>query len=141
MSMRKCFAIASTVPTGRASCECHYQTAYVCFKAEWRWVNRTVRHVHYKLARSWVQTDQSLCSSLFRIPRAHGLYGGQSVLLSDCAVVLANLSLLRTCQQIPFQAFVINPLYSYRLFHCYILDESICHIKGVRSILWLFFYF
>ena len=26
-------------------------------------------------------------------------------------------------------------------FHCYMLDESICHFRGVRSILSLLFYF
>ena len=34
-----------------------------------------------------------------------------------------------------------NPLYTGRLFHCYMLDESICHFRGVRSILLLLFYF
>ena len=28
-----------------------------------------------------------------------------------------------------------------RLFHCYMLDESICHFGGVRSILSLLFFF
>ena len=35
----------------------------------------------------------------------------------------------------------INPWYTGRLFHCYILDESICHLRDVRSILSLLFYF
>ena len=35
----------------------------------------------------------------------------------------------------------INPLYTGGLFHCYLLDESICHFRGVRSILSLEFYF
>ena len=34
----------------------------------------------------------------------------------------------------------INPLYTGGLFHCYILDESICHFRGVRSIFSLLFY-
>ena len=34
-----------------------------------------------------------------------------------------------------------NPLYTGRLFHCYILDESNCHFRGVGSILLLLFYF
>ena len=34
-----------------------------------------------------------------------------------------------------------NPLYSSGLFHCYMLDESICHFRGVGSVLSLFFYF
>ena len=33
-----------------------------------------------------------------------------------------------------------NPLYTGRLFHCYILDEAICHFRGVGSILLLLFY-
>ena len=35
----------------------------------------------------------------------------------------------------------INQLYTARLFHCYMLDESISHIRGTRSILSLLFYF
>ena len=29
----------------------------------------------------------------------------------------------------------INLLYTGRLFHCYKLDEFICHFRGVRSVL------
>ena len=32
-------------------------------------------------------------------------------------------------------------LYKGKLFHCYMLDKSICHFRGVRSILSLLFYF
>ena len=35
----------------------------------------------------------------------------------------------------------VNPLYTGRLFHCYMLDESIAHFRGVRTILSLLFYF
>ena len=35
----------------------------------------------------------------------------------------------------------IHPLYTSRLFHCYMLDESSCHFRGVGSILLLLFYF
>ena len=35
----------------------------------------------------------------------------------------------------------INPLCTRRLFHSYMLDESICHIRGVGSILSLLIYF
>ena len=28
----------------------------------------------------------------------------------------------------------VNPLHTGRLFHCYMLDESICHCRGVGSI-------
>ena len=35
----------------------------------------------------------------------------------------------------------INPLYTGGLFHCYMLDESICHFRGVGSVLLLLFYF
>ena len=32
-------------------------------------------------------------------------------------------------------------LYTGGLFHCYMLDKSICCFRVVRSILWLLFYF
>ena len=35
----------------------------------------------------------------------------------------------------------VNPLYTGRLFDCQMLDESICHFRGVRSILSLEFSF
>ena len=35
----------------------------------------------------------------------------------------------------------INPLYTGRVFHCCMLDESICHFRGVGSVLLLLFYF
>ena len=35
----------------------------------------------------------------------------------------------------------ITPFYTGKLFHSYMLDESICHIRGVGSILSLLFYF
>ena len=35
----------------------------------------------------------------------------------------------------------LNPLYTGGLFHCYMVDESICHFRGVRSLLLLLFYF
>ena len=34
----------------------------------------------------------------------------------------------------------INPLYTGRLFHCYMLDKSICHFRGFESISSLLFY-
>ena len=34
---------------------------------------------------------------------------------------------------------MLNALYTGRLFHCYILDKSICNLMGVRSILSLLF--
>ena len=34
-----------------------------------------------------------------------------------------------------------NPLHTGRLFHFYMLDESICHFRDVESILSLVFYF
>ena len=36
---------------------------------------------------------------------------------------------------------LLNPWYTGGLFHCYILDESICPFRGVGSILLLLFYF
>ena len=38
-------------------------------------------------------------------------------------------------------SFYLNPLYTDGLFHCYMLDKSICHFRGVWSILSLLFYF
>ena len=35
----------------------------------------------------------------------------------------------------------VNPLYTDGLFHYYMLDESICHLRGVKSILSLLFYY
>ena len=32
-------------------------------------------------------------------------------------------------------------MYTGRLFHCYMLDESICHFMGVRSVLSLILFF
>ena len=39
-----------------------------------------------------------------------------------------------------FPVCFVNPLYTSRLFHCYILDESIFHVRGARSFLSLCFY-
>ena len=35
---------------------------------------------------------------------------------------------------------ILYPLYTGGLFHCYMLDEPICHYRGVRSFLSLLFY-
>ena len=35
----------------------------------------------------------------------------------------------------------LNLLYTGRLFYCYMLEESICHFRGVESIFSLLFYF
>ena len=35
----------------------------------------------------------------------------------------------------------LNPFYTGRLFHCYLLDESTCHFRDVGSIMSLLFYF
>ena len=43
--------------------------------------------------------------------------------------------------QFLFGALRVYPFYTGRLFHCYTLDESICHFSGVRSVLSLLFYF
>ena len=34
----------------------------------------------------------------------------------------------------------LNQVYTGRLFHCYMSDESICYFRGVRSILLLFYF-
>ena len=36
---------------------------------------------------------------------------------------------------------IINPLYTGGLFHCYMLDMSICHFRGVGAILLFLFLF
>ena len=36
---------------------------------------------------------------------------------------------------------IVNPLYTGGLFHFYMLDKSICHFRGVGSILTFLFYF
>ena len=57
----------------------------------------------------------------------------QTQLSSFCSEIICSgilYSLVHPC---------ICPLYTGRLFHCYILDKSICHFKGVRSILSLLF--
>ena len=35
----------------------------------------------------------------------------------------------------------LHSLYTGEVFHCYMLYKSICHFRGVMSILSLFFYF
>ena len=35
----------------------------------------------------------------------------------------------------------LNPLYTGGLFYCYMLEKSVCHFRGVGSILLLLFYF
>ena len=40
-----------------------------------------------------------------------------------------------------FPGSILNPLYTGRLLHCYMLDKTIFHFRGVRSILLLLFYF
>ena len=35
----------------------------------------------------------------------------------------------------------LTPLYTGGFFHCYMLKESICHFRGIGSILSLSFYF
>ena len=34
---------------------------------------------------------------------------------------------------------LISPLYTDGLFHCYMLDESICHFRGVGTVVLLLF--
>ena len=36
---------------------------------------------------------------------------------------------------------IFDPLYTGGLFHCHMLDESICHFRGVGTILSLLFFF
>ena len=36
---------------------------------------------------------------------------------------------------------LISPLYTGGFFHCFMLDESICHFRSIRSILSLLFHF
>ena len=36
---------------------------------------------------------------------------------------------------------LFKPLYNGGLIQCYVLDESVCHFRGVGSIPWLLLYF
>ena len=64
----------------------------------------------------------------------------ETILIRLCSLVLVLP--VSTISAVPFQAMsLINPLYTGGLFHCHILDESICHFRGVGSILSLLFYF
>ena len=38
-------------------------------------------------------------------------------------------------EALPKRRLPFNPLYTGGLFHCYMLDESICQFRGVGSIL------
>ena len=44
-------------------------------------------------------------------------------------------------EHLPIKRSTLNPFYTGGLFHCYMLDESICHFRVVGSILSLSFYF
>ena len=48
-------------------------------------------------------------------------------------------SLPKHLKQAPMEKhnYLLNPFYTDRLFQCYMLDESICHFRGVKSILLL----
>ena len=52
-----------------------------------------------------------------------------------------HLSLAKDIMLLHLVVHQINPLYTGGLFHCYMLDESICHFRGVGSILLLSFSF
>ena len=58
---------------------------------------------------------------------------------------IAKISLLRTFDLVKLQSkfltilfqiilFMLNPLYTGGLFHCYMMDKYICHFRVVRSI-------
>ena len=47
----------------------------------------------------------------------------------------------KTLEFWPSECNRVNPLYTGRLFYCYMLDKSFCHFRGVRSVLSLLFYF
>ena len=52
----------------------------------------------------------------------------------------SDFSLISVVHCLLFGKMVFDPLYTGILCHCYILDESTCHFRGVGSILWLLFY-
>ena len=59
---------------------------------------------------------------------------------------LSNAGLLLKERICPFRSFgeeilSFNPMNTGQLFHCYMLDKSICHFRGVGSTLLLLLYF
>ena len=52
----------------------------------------------------------------------------------------SDFSLISVVHCLLLGKMVFNPLYTGILYHCYMLDESTCHLRGVGSILWLLFY-
>ena len=53
----------------------------------------------------------------------------------DLHCLMASRSTLGNSQyDTAWGQYFINPLYTGGLFHCQILNESICHFRGVRSI-------
>ena len=52
----------------------------------------------------------------------------------------ASLGLLSISENAE-KSMSINPMYTGGFFHCYIMDESICHFMGVGSILSVLFIF
>ena len=65
-------------------------------------------------------------------------YKPLSNLVSDSSMQVMRTSLNMSITEILLS---INPLYTGRLFHCLMLDESICHFRSVMSNLSLFFNF
>ena len=90
---------------------------------------------HYLLNNS-----DLVCFLLFQRNVDNTYHGGKLNLVS--VVQLWNLCLhlyLEKLQQ--GIQYSDNPLYTGGLCHCYMLDESICHFRGVGSILSLLLYF
>ena len=68
---------------------------------------------------------------------------GKDNYLMKIVVAPAKANCITIFIQLPLQngTKYFNPLYTGRLFHCYMLDESICHFRGVWTIMLLLFYF
>ena len=59
--------------------------------------------------------------------------------LTDADIMASRGKLVLVAASISKQS--VFPLYTVRLFQCYMLDKSICHFRGTWSILLLLFYF
>ena len=53
--------------------------------------------------------------------------------------LLLHLKVAGKSRGIPIYLHLYNPLYTGRLFHCYMLDKSSCHFRAVLSNLLLLF--
>ena len=74
----------------------------------------------------------------FALSRTHKEVRVRRVCVGGGGGVTAESSRVASIENLPIQ---FNPWYTGRLFHWYMLGESIRHFRGVGSILSLLFYF